>query len=220
MSFRLFKPTGKFKKFRIKELKDGKFLAVARSHPSYSSNEQIRFVVQELEKLNGSSLSYELKLRRFVELKSYLSASRVELSSNQTIVDDYFRSVISKRKIKQSAKWASRHYLDRAVKAIGRVNLRTSSIEAIQDALDEAYPNQKQRQLAMYLNCLLKFVGREERIQKNRLVLQTVDYLPSTDFQAFLEAFDSIKTREVPMPAFKLLVVTHPIFKPPPRRFF
>lgn len=177
MNLRLFKPSGNFKAFRIKEFKDGKFIAINKHHPEFLTNSKVSFLVQELTKLNSLDVSTDAKSKRFIELKMLVSGFK-ENQSNERLVQDYFNSVISKRKIKDSAKGAALMYLNRAAKAVGNVSLHTGNIDSIQESLDTAYPDQRQRQLAMYLNCLLRFVGRSERVEKNRLILQTVDYIP------------------------------------------
>lgn len=209
MSFRLFTPSGKFKKFRIKELKNGSLTALNEKHPDFETSPMIRHVVAELKRLNASSNSIHTKRQKVNELKSKLTGETKAAASNVELAELYLRDVINRRKTKKVSKTAARQYLMRALKALGSVSIQYGSEDEIQTALDAAYPdeNPKQRQLAMYLNCLLKYLKRTDvTIQKYRLGVSVVKHVNFDEIPKLLTALDSITSREVNISAFKLMV--------------
>lgn len=208
MSFRMFSPSGKFKKYRIKELQNGSLVALNENHPDFEKSPNIRFVVIELKKLNASSESKHSKFQRVLELKCKLTGATEATSTNIELAELYLRDVISKRKIKTVSKTAARQYLMRALKALGPVSIQYGSESEIQNALDSTYPdeNPKQRQLVMYLNCLLKYLKRTDIvIQKYRLGVTAVRYIHFEDIPKILQALDLSKN-EIHIEAFKLMV--------------
>lgn len=218
-SYRLFAPTGKKKSFRIKERRDdGSFVGVNEDHPKYKIEEDFRSIVEALDGVNAAlhneTLSFEearINVQMLIEQLYRMDGVKFRPpdlnSDNEKLANEYFEAVIKKRKNKQASKLSARQYIDRAVRAIGNVSLRTDSIEAIQGALDEAYPNGdgRQRQLAMYLNCLLKFAGRQNvKIEKNRQKPVSIKYLTVSQFDKVLEALDNLDAREFKPEVFKV----------------
>jgi integrase len=218
-SYRMFAPTGRFKSFRIKQLNaDRTLTAVDHNHPNYKTSADFRSIVEALDGLNlslknGSLSLHEARLNTQMLIEQLYRLDGVKFrppvshKDNQRIADDYMNTVIKKRKSKSASKLSARHYVDRAVRAIGEVSLRTDSIETIQEALDAAYPNgdRRQRQLAMYLNCLLKFIGREGiKIEKNRMKPVRIKYLTEDQFSKVVGAIAELDQREINREAFSV----------------
>jgi integrase len=198
-SYRLFAPTGKSRIYRIMERSAiGQFTTVNEDHPRYAEP-AFKSLVIALGGLNAKlkteQLSPEMcrvQVQLVIEQLYRLDGCKVRQpsnnSDNDSLVAEYLRKRIDRKKTKQVSKTSASQYLYRAIRAIGNVSLRTAPIEDIQDALDKAYTDHRQRALATKLNSLLKFAGRHDvRVEPNRPVLLEVRYMEFKQLEPVLK---------------------------------
>lgn len=219
-SYRLFSPSGKRKSFRISErTPEGKFTAVAESHPSYKSSPQFRTIVTALASLNeafkrgdisqaAAKLQVQLVVEQLYRMDGVKFREAGSHKDNQSLVDDYMARVINRRKTKAVSKKSALQFMQRTIAAIGEVSIRTASVDELQDALDRAYPNgdQRQRQIAVNLNSLLKFAGRSDvKVERNRIKPLKVRYIDFDQLEPILECLNEAKPTHYTVHAFQVM---------------
>lgn len=106
-------------------------------------------------------------------------APLVFLDENLEIARSYFEKHLAYKKTKD--KRSSFGEYQRAVKALGNVSVKTATAEELSKAISQL-PNNKQRRVAAKLNRLLKHLGRDERIAKDKEKAPTVKYLTEKEF--------------------------------------
>ena len=106
----------------------------------------------------------------------------VYLDANLDVFDKYWIKKYSRRRIDESSKHSAKCSYKRALSAIGSLNLANATIESLQGAVDK-YPANKQRRLVKNLNSMLKFIGRDERLEQAQETLVPVAHLTEGDFK-------------------------------------
>lgn len=121
-----------------------------------------------------------------------VQVSRVESNSvNSKLVQKFLNEEIADRKTKKTSKASLESYLFRAIGALGEHSIATSDIKVLQGAMDRAYPDQRQRQLVTYLNAVLKWIGRKDKLRPHSKQPREVSYIPLNKLAPIVERLPS-----------------------------
>ena len=191
--YRLFAPNKHFRKFRIKRYTDH-FEAVIHESLTAINSLYLTNKISEAE----ARTQVELLIERLYK-EDGVKVSRVTSEGvNESVLQDYIDKVIN-RKTKQSltSRQAHANYMRLSVAAIGEHSLLSADVDTLQAALDEKYPDGDNRQirLARSLNTLLKFIGRDIKLQANQEIPVDVRHIPFDKFDRVAEFIESVRFR-------------------------
>ncbi len=175
--YQVYKPRGRHRACRIAKIQ-------ADGSQSTIKDERIEAVNRQLID-GGLSLEQAVTQMQLIVEDLYrrdgVKISRVESNrENEAIVERYYKEIVARRKTLADSKSSAKAAAYRAVRALGEHSLLSAPIDVLQDALDAKYPESDRRQpkLARRLNSVLKFVGREERIQAYAEQEPEVKFIP------------------------------------------
>lgn len=126
-------------------------------------------------------------------LKEYgLKTARVFSQENYAVLDAFFEKKYAARKVKD--KQAAYNDFRRAVDALGTLPLEIATKEQIQKVLSR-YENNLQRRIASRLQMLLKHLGRDIRLDRDKKLREPVRYLSKREFAQVIREIDHAPTR-------------------------
>lgn len=119
-------------------------------------------------------------LKRLYAKRDLETKTKTFHAENQRLLEKYWTEVYPQRRQRRLvAPEAAYGDLRRAVTAVGALPLDTCDIGELQDHIDDQFEHnpRKQRRVCTWLNMLLKWLGREGRLEKLRLDRQTIRHL-------------------------------------------
>lgn len=118
--------------------------------------------------------------------------SRAESNtSNEKLLQKYFTEKIASRKTKKTSKDSLEYSLRRGLTAIGELSIVSTDISDLQKAIDAADPDQRQRQLVTYLNSMLHWLGRKDKLQPQMKEARDVKFIPLNQLGKVIERLPS-----------------------------
>lgn len=150
-----------------------------------------------IDAINDQFRSGQLKLdeanRQVLIIRDELIQARIKLSpmptytaDNFQVFQDYFKKKYSRR-IHTGAvrrpEVAEDDFL-RGLRALGNLNLRTATIEKMQETIDASVSGNSQRKICGRINSLLAYLGRTEKLQLDPKEKPDPTYLTEQDFQS------------------------------------
>lgn len=147
--------------------------------------------------LNGV-IGYDLAVRNITKIQSDLyrqigvnNSPDVFNNQNQKILNSYWDKVYKDRElIDENAAW---NKLQRAVIALGNVSLISATKNELQKQIEsKQFKNNKQREVVGKLNCLLKFLNRDVKLNRKRKERHAPKYLNETEMLKVSRQIESI----------------------------
>lgn len=193
--FRVLNGTDK-RGFRISKFDGDEFLGTVADTRLTAINEQFR--KGQLTKTVARE-KVDLLVEDLYKLAGVRVARVSSTSDNEKWVEAEFKRQYRKRNTVRDKKAPLYLYL-RAVKCLGELSIHSASEEDMQSAVNDKYPDHRQRAVAGALGVLLKWAGRHDvKINKYAKKRQTkVKHMP---FDAIEQAINRIED-----PAFRTLV--------------
>lgn len=188
-SYQIFGPTGSKPSFRIKRINpDGTQKSIKDPRLGAINRQFKDGVLTRAETLTQVEL-----LREQFYKSDGVKIARVESNSeNEKLLRQYMDERITKRiRTKAHSKLALERYLRRGIRTFKDLSMLTTPIDDLQHALDTAYPDHRQRQLVLYLNPMLKWLGRTETIQPRTKEPRDVKYIPLDKLDSIVEHLPS-----------------------------
>lgn len=126
-------------------------------------------------------------------LKEYgLKTERVFSRENYAVLDAFFEKKYAARKVKD--KQAAYNDFRRAVDALGTLPIEIATKDQIQKLLSR-YENNLQRRIASRLQMLLKHLGRDIRLDRDKKVREPVRYLSKREFALVIREIENRQIR-------------------------
>lgn len=160
-------------------------------------NQLYRNGTQDFETCKRQVLSIVKELRE----KERPRPENVYLDANLDILEKFWQKYYSRRRIDESSRISARCSFRRALAAVGDLDLASASVEKIQQKVDR-FSHRKQRRLVKDLNALLKFTGREERLERNPDEPPYVSHLTFEEFEKVASQIDDEAIRIIFYVAF------------------
>lgn len=166
-------------------------------------------IYKRIENSDGSTSNENIELKEIAAINSQYHASVIDITTalnnlnkikinllrnegidtpthafnldNEKVLDHYWEQEYANRDLIDPS--SARFKLERAIRAVGNISLLSGTRKQIEDAINEnKFPNNKQREIANKLNCLLKFIGRTDiKINRKKKERKPVKYLTESE---------------------------------------
>ncbi|MBL7686845.1 MAG: hypothetical protein JNJ49_02350 [Bdellovibrionaceae bacterium] len=158
------------------------------------SKDLVQYQVVKIEALSAINKAYLSGLQQYSECevsvrevikRLYAEENRkypaqVYNSQNRQLLEKYWKAEYVSRDLVDSC--SAKNDLKRAIEAVGSLSLYSSSKEEIQNQISKSLKGNQQRRVVSRLNQILKFLGRDIKLRKDKSVPHEIRHLSLSEF--------------------------------------